>query len=148
MDFYFLKENKNKIVWSNLCSVNNDEVAKYLIKNSSYINWYVISNNSNDIIVDFILKNLDKVDLCNLCRNKNPIITDYLSINKNKFSYLYWCQLSNNPNIFKLDYEKIKINFEPLAEEIIKEVMHPKRINKYLLNHNYDFIEEMFGYEC
>jgi len=36
----------------------------------------------------------------------------------------------------------MRINFEPLAEEIIKEVMHPRRVFK---NPDYDYLEELFG---
>jgi hypothetical protein len=43
-----------------------------------------------------------------------------------------------------LDYEEIKKRFEPLAEEIIKEVMHPKRVCKYLEMYNYDYLTELF----
>ena len=90
------------------------------------------------------MKNLNKIELSALCKNKNPRaleIIKLLNINN-----LYWSILSNNPIIFKLDYEKIKINFEPIAEEIIKEVMNRRRINYYLNNLNYDYLEEMFGY--
>jgi len=36
----------------------------------------------------------------------------------------------------------MKINFESLDEEIIKEVMHPRRVFK---NPDYDYLEELFG---
>jgi len=37
----------------------------------------------------------------------------------------------------------MEINFEPLAEEIIKEVMHPRRIFRNIELYGYD-IEDMF----
>ena len=35
---------------------------------------------------------------------------------------------SINPSIFTYDYEKIKKDFQELAEEIIQKALHPKRI--------------------
>ena len=139
-----MKENPSKIIWSCLSSIDNNETLDYLIKNSEKINWTYFSSNSNDKAIDYLMKNVNKIELSALCKNRNPRALEIIKIlNTNN---LYWSILSNNQIIFKLDYEKIKINFEPIAEEIIKEVMNPKRINYYLNNLNYDYLEEMFGY--
>jgi hypothetical protein len=37
----------------------------------------------------------------------------------------------------------MKINNEAMYEELIKEVMHPRRVNKYLFE-GYDYIEALF----
>jgi len=36
----------------------------------------------------------------------------------------------------------MRINIQELEEELIKEVMHPRRVFK---NKDYDYIEELFG---
>jgi len=81
--------------------------------NSSKINWKYLSSNPNAI--ELLKANQDKID---------------------------YDLLSKNPSIFGFDYEAMKINLEPLAEEIIKEVMHPRRVFK---NPDYDYLEELFG---
>ena len=54
-----------------------------------------------------------------------------------------WKRFSENPAIFELDYKQMRINFQDLEEEIIKEVMHPRRIFRNLELYNYD-IDDMF----
>ena len=75
----------------------------------------------------------------NLCYNTNPKVLEILKFNKDKIS---WYTFSANPIIFKLDYDNMSKKIENLKEEIIKEVMHPRRVFK---DPNYDYIEEMFG---
>ena len=49
-----------------------------------------------------------------------------------------------SPEIFKLDYEKMKENNQNFYEELIKEVMKPSRILKKIEENN-DYLEELFG---
>ena len=56
---------------------------------------------------------------------------------KNNIDKISWYTFSSNPLIFKLEYNKMSDNFSNLKEDIIKEVMHPKRVFK---DPNYDYI--------
>ena len=53
-----------------------------------------------------------------------------------------WAHLSENPSIFKLDYDKMQENNQEMYEDLIKEVMKPSRVFK---NPDYDYLEELFG---
>ena len=52
---------------------------------------------------------------------------------------IFWNEISDNPNIFKLDYEQMKKNFEPLAKEIIEAACNPNRIRRIMKQYNFDF---------
>ena len=78
--------------------------------------------------------------------DENKLNWHYLSLNSNAIKLLeqnqdkiIWADLSINPSIFKLDYKQMAKNFEPLAEEIIAKALHPKRINRLMLEYNFDF---------
>jgi hypothetical protein len=159
-----LKNNQNKINWYYFSMNNNDNAFELFIDNIDLVNWYSIVYNTNtkalkllmkykykitnwsglclndnDIAIDLILKNYNRIDFLNLCDNKNPRILEILKNNIDKIS---WYTFSSNPLIFKLEYNKMSDNFSNLKEDIIKEVMHPKRVFK---DPNYDYIEELFG---
>ena len=82
-----------------------------------------LSNNLNAI--HLLEQNPEKIDWNCLSINSNAI--QLLEQNPEKIN---WFLLSKNPSIFTYDYEKIKKNFEELAEEIIAKALHPKRIQK------------------
>jgi hypothetical protein len=133
----------------NLLSLNpNDKAFELLMRSPNMINWKKLSKNSNDKAIELLEANPDKIHIYNLIENTNPKAIDILYKNKNLIDRddISWSILSANPIIFKLDYEEIRKRFEPLAEEIIKEVMHPKRVCKYLEMHNYDYLTELFDY--
>ena len=69
----------------------------------------------------------------------NPNAIELLKENPDKIN---WKCFSENPAIFELDYKQMRINFQDLEEEIIKEVMKPSRVFK---NPDYDYLEELFG---
>jgi len=52
--------------------------------------------------------------------------------------------ISLNPSIFKYDYEKMRINNLKLNEEIIMEVLHPKRIFKLIKKYGEDEIYNIY----
>ena len=72
-------------------------------------------------------KNYDKIDWFNLSANQNAL--ELLKVNPDKIN-LY--MLMKNPLLFKLDYKKIRENFQELKEEIIAKALHPKRIFKLI----------------
>ncbi len=54
-----------------------------------------------------------------------------------------WISVSKNPAIFTYDYKKIKDLNQELHKELIEELFHPKRIQKYL-----DMGGELEDYLC
>ena len=81
---------------------------------------------------------IEKLDWPRLSSNPNAI--ELLEENQDKINW-YWFSL--NPSIFTLDYTQMRINFQDLEEEIIKEVMKPRRIFRNLELYGYD-IDDMF----
>jgi len=72
------------------------------------------------------------VNWCYLSLNPNAI--NLIKENQDKCDSIY---LYQNPVIFELDYEAMKINNQEMYEELIKEVMKPSRVFK---NPDYDYI--------
>ena len=161
-----LDENRDKIVWNWFCLNTNPAAIKIIEENRDKINWFLLFQNPNaiKIIKEEMMRNPDNIDLYQLSRNPNGLNlllefnrnidihflcyntnTDILPIlekNKHKFKKIDWFHLSENPIIFKLDYEIMKENNQDFYEELIKVIMHPSRVFK---NPDYDYIEELFG---
>jgi len=71
--------------------------------------------NTNSKAIQLLKNNLNKINNINyknLSYNKNQDMMRLLKENKH---LICWKKLSDNPNIFILDYEQIKKNFEPLS---------------------------------
>jgi hypothetical protein len=79
-----------------------------------------------------------------LAMNPTDKAIQLLIENMDKITEDSWDFLSDNPNIFKLDYEQMKKNFEPLAKEIIEVACHPNRIRRLMKQYNFDF-EDWFN---
>jgi hypothetical protein len=90
----------------------NPSAIELLKKHKNNINWSLLSGNPNAI--ELLKENQD-------CEA------------------LDWSYLSENPSIFQLDYEQMRKNFEPLAEEIIAKALHPRRMIRYMEEYNFDF---------
>ena len=74
-------------------------------------------------------QNPDKIDGKRLSYNKNPEAMELLEKYQDKID---WWHFTLNPNIFILDYSKMKENRKELNREIIEKAMHPTRIAKWL----------------
>ena len=101
------------------------------------INWELLSTNPNAIHI--LEKNLDKVNWNRLSSNPNAIHIIKKNLDKfNDDEYEecddIWCGLSQNKYIMEilgeLDYEAMKEQMKPFAEELVKYVFCPKRIQK------------------
>jgi hypothetical protein len=79
----------------------------------------------NENAIELLKDNQDKIDWEYLSRNENPEAIELLRNNQDKID---WDGFSLNPAIFTYDYDKIKKNFEELAEDIVAKALHPKRI--------------------
>ena len=119
-----------------------DEAIDLLIENIddlTNIGWNMLVNNSNSKAIQLLKNNLDKiysVHYKHLSYNKNPDIMELLKENQH---LICWDEISDNPNIFKLDYEQMKKNFEPLCKEIIEASCNPERIVRYMKQYNISF---------
>jgi ribosomal protein L24E len=162
-----LKENPKKISWSNLlinpnpeaidllktnpdceallyddlASNVSDKAIELLIENIDELTdfgWITLSYNTNSKAIQLLKNNLDKLknNYIVLSYNENPDIMELLKENQH---LIYWHGLSDNSNIFKLDYEQMKKNFEPLAKEIIEAACYPNRIRRIMKQYNFDF---------
>ena len=124
---------------------STDEAIQLLINNMDKItedSWSGLAINRNPKAIQLLKDNLDKLDNYQvLSYTKNPYIIDLLKENQH---LIFWDVLSDNPNIFKLDYEQMKKNFEPLAKEIIEVACHPNRIGRLMKQYNFDF-EDWFN---
>jgi hypothetical protein len=64
--------------------------------------------------------------------------TNAIDILKDNQDEIDWNVLSANPSIFTYDYEKIKMNFEELGQEIVAKALHPKRIFRLIKEYGED----------
>ena len=96
----------------------------------------MLSYNKN--VIQLLKENHEKINWDSLSFNPNAI--ELLKENPDNID---WKRFSENPAIFELDYKQMRINFQDLEEEIIKEVMKPSRIFRNLELYNYD-IDDMF----
>ena len=115
----------------------NKPVYKLLdLIDTNKLNWQKLS--SNPYAIELIEANPDKIYWDYLSCNRNAI--ELLEANQDKID---WKLFSENSSIFTLDYTQMRINFQDLEEEIIKEVMKPRRIFRNLELYGYD-IDDMF----
>jgi hypothetical protein len=61
--------------------------------------------------------------------SRNPNAIHLLEQNPNEID---WCQLSQNPSIFELDYNAIKERCSVYKWELLEVAFHPSRIEKYI----------------
>lgn len=164
-----LKENQDKIDWEFLALNHNDNAFELIIKNLDKIDWDYLITNPNPKIIKLFENNQNKISWYYLSMNTNNYIKSYICkhmTNKRKIKiaednisideYIYFMMFQNEENeflyynwlncncyfMYKMDFEKMKTNFQNFEEDLIKEVYHPKRICK-LIEAGID-IEEIF----
>jgi hypothetical protein len=49
-----------------------------------------------------------------------------------------WSYFSYNPGIFKLDTNSMKLQIKDFSEDLAKACFHPKRVERYLEEYNYE----------
>ena len=143
-----LKENLDKISWSDLCINTSPEAIELIKENPDKIDALCLSTNSaaikyleehpdiidywglswNSAAIHLIEKRPDKINWMGLSNNPSAIHI----LQKNQ-SQIEWCQFSNNPSIFQYDYQNMAIErTHILREELMMNVLHPRRIQKLL----------------
>jgi Tfp pilus assembly major pilin PilA len=128
--------NQDKINWKHFSSNTHPKAIQLLEKNLDKINWKKLS--SNPSAIHLIENNLDKINWSQLCFNSSAI--DLLEKNQDKIDWIY---LSSNPSIFTLDYEQMKLNIQDLEEDLLKAVLHPRRVFRNIELYEYD-LDDMF----
>jgi hypothetical protein len=143
-----LKENPDKISWSDLCINTSLEAIELIKENPGKIDALCLSTNSaaikyleehpeiidywglswNSAAIHLIEKRPDKINWLGLSNNPSAIHI----LQKNQ-TQIEWVQFSNNPSIFHYDYQRMAIErTRVLREELMMNVLHPRRIQKWL----------------
>ena len=136
---HLLKLNTEKNFVFTYLILNKNPVAIKILKeniDSLAINWTYLSSNENDSAIKLLKQYPDKINWTKLSNNKNQEAIEILKANQDR---IFWEAFSSNPSIFTLDYEQMRKNFEPYAEEIIATALHPKRMIRYMEQYNFDF---------
>ncbi len=116
-------------------SYNSSEGAVRLLeKNQNKINWFALSFNSSEDL-QFVENNLDKIYWQYLSQNISQrairLLEKYPNEIKKNQDKINWRFLYGNPNIFKYDYNKMKLNCMLFKEELIKNRFHPRNLSKF-----------------
>jgi hypothetical protein len=90
-----------------------------------------------DIILNF--GNNNNSPLPSLSSNPNAI-----SILKEHPNLIQWYSFSENPSIFKYDYDMMKNSYLDIKEEIIAAALHPKRIFNLISKYGEDEIYDIY----
>ena len=118
-----LEKNLDKVDW-NLLS-ENDAAIDILENNLDKVDFDMLSK--NDAAIHILENNLDKVDWDLLCKNRAAM--PILKKNKNK---ICWACISENPSIFTIDYEYLKVKMkETIASDLMANRFHPKNMYKW-----------------
>lgn len=142
------KRNKNCINWANLCT--NPSAMNFIFDCRSNINWASFSANPAGIyyLKDMAAMNSSYLSKPHFSRNplaiptltmyphlidwrnlsSNPAAIDLLRENQDNIDYT---MLSANPSIFELDFEQMRVKFQPFADEIIALALCPPRVARY-----------------
>ena len=139
MRFIYWKKIKTRIDWDFLSG--NRAAIDLLKQNPEKINWYFLS--TNPMAIDLLEKNQDNIDWGMLSGNLSAI--NLLEKNQDK---IYWNYLSENSMIFKLDGPAMRKQMQPLAEELIAAVLHPRRVGRILEEHGYNIASDEYWDDC
>ena len=138
----FVEENIDKINWVKLSF--NPNAIYILEKNLDKIDWWALSGNPNAICI--LEKNIDKIDWFSLTAYNNngfKILQNYPD--KISWQVIYWDNLSFDHPIFEIDYKYLEERCNIYKEELMQKALHPKRIEKYLLEYGI-IIEQLDNY--
>ena len=97
----------------------------------------------NPAMIPILEKNLDKISWFPWCRlSANPEAIHILEKNQDKIE---WASLSQNPSIFVLDRDAMRLQIDNgFAEELIATALHPKRFARELELYNYNIATEEY----
>ena len=120
---------EDKIYW---CELSKNPSAIHLLeKNQNNIDWSWLS--SKPKAIHLLEKNQNKINWNNL--SQNPGTIKLLEKNPDKINW-YW--LSRNAAIFELDTDAMRKRMQPLAEELMTAVFHPRRVGRIMNEYGYN----------
>lgn len=147
--------NFDKIEWIYFSSNSNDKAIELLNMNRDKINWTNFCYNPNEKIISILIENLEEVDWNSIYFNSNEkikyMMEKYNPFNKRLISTIrqlrgmYYEEVEEYTfkSVFKYDYEKMRKNFEDFEEDLLKAVLHPRRVMRNLELYGYD-LDDMF----
>ena len=137
---HLIERYPEKIHWSELSS-NTAAGAMRLLENhlqhttrfQYFVNWHHLSKNPQ--AVPILEKYPEQICWFSISQNPNPaaipLIKNQCKTNRQIYAYTYWFNLSENPNIFTYDYEKMLQSKLPIHKEIIQNRFHPRNLDKF-----------------
>jgi hypothetical protein len=150
-----LERNPENICWNCLCHNPNAKAINLIEKNMHKIFLLFLCFNPNAIYL--LEKNIDKInsenhwDALSFNHNANDLLEQnidcvnwdnisqtqklhFLQKYKEQLNYEY---LSENPNIFVIDYTKIDKRVNIFKENLMKKILHPRIVEKNLIKYDY-----------
>ena len=160
---HLLETHPDQICWKQLCLNANELTRRLLEKYPDEIHWKYLSMNNTSWAIAFLKQYPDKIHWEKLSGNPHPQAIALLEKHPEKISWLHlsgnihpraahllaqhperiaWGLFSRNPQLFvwneEYDYETMKQHKQPLHQELIQAVFHPKNLSKF----------EYWGFEC
>jgi len=136
---HLLETYPENICWKQLSLNESSWAIEFLERHPDKIEWSFLSKNSHPHAIALLEKHPDKIDWIYLSRNTHPRAVEILEQHPERIA---WCFFSKNPQLFvwneEYDYETMKRNKQPLHQELIQAVFHPKNLSKF----------EFWGFEC
>jgi hypothetical protein len=106
--------------------------------------WEFLCRNENALpLIEKILDKLTEHGWFYLCKNKNAI--PLIEKNLDKLTEDCLINLCKNSNIFiVIKYKIIKEKMDIIREDLIKNTLHPRKLNYYLTKYNYDILSDEY----
>lgn len=132
-----IRQNLDKICW--LVLSENSAAMDLLEQNPHKINYYWLAKNPHPRAIELYENiyerykkeghylNLDILNSYHL--SKNPAAIQFLERNR---ELIEWQELARNPEIFVLDYDRMRRSRRELHEELIATLFHPSRVEAFL----------------
>ena len=134
-----MEKNPDKIDWELLSG--NPAAIHLLEKKPDKIDWEELSG--NPAAIHLLEKKPDKIDWGEL--SENPAANILLEKNQDKLDLGL---LFSNATIFELDQHAMRTQMQPLAEELIAAVLHPRRVGRILEEHGYNIASDEYWDDC
>ena len=143
--FDLIEKNLDKIDFDYLITNPNPKIIEIFRENKDKISWYYLSMNTNTYIKEYIFNNFndDKDNICEISSFNEYMKLALILVETDENDYIYHNWLNSfYTNMYRMDFGRMKSNFQNFEEELIKEVYHPRRVCKWI-DAGYD-LEDFF----
>jgi hypothetical protein len=133
--FDMIEKNLDKINFEYLITNPNKKIIEIFRNNKDKISWYYLSMNTNTYIKEYIFNNFndDKDNICEISSFNEYLKISLVVVKTDENDYIYHNWLNSfYTNMYRMDFRKMKMNFQEFGEELIKEVYHPRRVCKWI----------------